>query len=124
MFQDKYSPLPVMTPVDPIDREIAYMPTKAPYDPRWMLAGRPNPSRLVFFTFLFWIKLKTIGLIIIMMSISTVLCLFLHMAYYFCFSNDVVYSLFFFFPVNTINKILIAIYLLEVEWYVFQLLLL
>lgn len=29
---------------DPIDREIAYLPTKAPYDPRWMLDGRPMPN--------------------------------------------------------------------------------
>jgi len=29
---------------DSIDREIEFMPTKAPYDPRWMLAGRPHPD--------------------------------------------------------------------------------
>lgn len=28
---------------DPIDREIGYVPTKAPYDPRWMLEGRHSP---------------------------------------------------------------------------------
>lgn len=43
--KDKVSPLPILTPVDPIDREVVYMPTKAPYDPRWMLEGRPNPSK-------------------------------------------------------------------------------
>lgn len=42
--QDKLSPVPFIKSVDPIDREIDYMPTKAPYDPRWMLAGRQNPS--------------------------------------------------------------------------------
>ncbi|XP_073990346.1 acetyl-CoA carboxylase isoform X3 [Rhodnius prolixus] len=42
--KDKVSPLPILTPVDPIDREVVYMPTKAPYDPRWMLEGRPNPN--------------------------------------------------------------------------------
>ncbi|XP_014612049.1 PREDICTED: acetyl-CoA carboxylase isoform X3 [Polistes canadensis] len=33
------SPLP-----DPINREITYVPTKAPYDPRWMLEGRYLPN--------------------------------------------------------------------------------
>lgn len=42
--KDKISPLPVIKPADPVDREVGYMPTKAPYDPRWMLAGRPNPN--------------------------------------------------------------------------------
>ncbi|CAH1397030.1 unnamed protein product [Nezara viridula] len=44
MPKDKYSPLPIIKPSDPVEREIAYMPTKAPYDPRWMLGGRPNPN--------------------------------------------------------------------------------
>ncbi|KAK9507907.1 hypothetical protein O3M35_007669 [Rhynocoris fuscipes] len=42
--KDKMAPLPIMPPVDPIEREVVYMPTKAPYDPRWMLEGRPNPN--------------------------------------------------------------------------------
>ncbi|PNF15149.1 hypothetical protein B7P43_G14819 [Cryptotermes secundus] len=42
--KDKLSPVPFIKSVDPIDREIDYMPTKAPYDPRWMLAGRQNPN--------------------------------------------------------------------------------
>uniref|UniRef100_A0A8C7UBM4 acetyl-CoA carboxylase n=1 Tax=Oncorhynchus mykiss TaxID=8022 RepID=A0A8C7UBM4_ONCMY len=29
---------------DPIDRLVEFMPTKAPYDPRWMLAGRPGQT--------------------------------------------------------------------------------
>lgn len=33
-----------MPTTDPVDREIEFVPTKAPYDPRWMLAGRPHPS--------------------------------------------------------------------------------
>lgn len=33
------SPLP-----DPINRDITYVPTKAPYDPRWMLEGRCSPN--------------------------------------------------------------------------------
>ncbi|KAM9292310.1 acetyl-CoA carboxylase 1-like [Gastrophryne carolinensis] len=36
------SPVPILTPKDPIDRHIDFVPTKAPYDPRWMLAGRPQ----------------------------------------------------------------------------------
>ncbi|XP_052899542.1 acetyl-CoA carboxylase [Anopheles moucheti] len=36
--------LPIVSPSDPIDRMIDFTPTKAPYDPRWMLAGRYNPS--------------------------------------------------------------------------------
>lgn len=36
--------MPFIKPVDPVDREVGYMPTKAPYDPRWMLAGRQSPS--------------------------------------------------------------------------------
>lgn len=44
MPQDKHSPVPVISPSDPIDRHIEFIPTKAPYDPRWMLAGRPHPT--------------------------------------------------------------------------------
>lgn len=38
----KGAPLPILpAPLpDPVDREIAYVPTKAAYDPRWMLEGR------------------------------------------------------------------------------------
>ncbi|XP_035827708.1 acetyl-CoA carboxylase isoform X2 [Aplysia californica] len=32
--------LPVLEPLDPIERNIDFVPTKAPYDPRWMLAGK------------------------------------------------------------------------------------
>ncbi|TKS78771.1 Acetyl-CoA carboxylase 2 [Collichthys lucidus] len=44
MPKNKYSPVPVVSTTDPVDREIEYTPTKAPYDPRWMLAGRPHPT--------------------------------------------------------------------------------
>jgi len=30
--------------LDPVDREVEFYPPKAPYDPRWMLAGRQNPE--------------------------------------------------------------------------------
>nr|XP_014349107.1 PREDICTED: acetyl-CoA carboxylase 2 isoform X1 [Latimeria chalumnae]XP_014349108.1 PREDICTED: acetyl-CoA carboxylase 2 isoform X1 [Latimeria chalumnae]XP_014349109.1 PREDICTED: acetyl-CoA carboxylase 2 isoform X1 [Latimeria chalumnae] len=43
MSKDKHSPLPVIVSEDPIEREIDFIPTKTPYDPRWMLAGRPHP---------------------------------------------------------------------------------
>lgn len=33
-------PLPVVSITDPVERDIVFMPTKSPYDPRWMLAGR------------------------------------------------------------------------------------
>ncbi|KMQ93420.1 acetyl- carboxylase [Lasius niger] len=39
--RNKGASLPILLPItDPIDREIAYMPTKTAYDPRWMLEGR------------------------------------------------------------------------------------
>ncbi|XP_074869913.1 acetyl-CoA carboxylase 1 [Carettochelys insculpta] len=39
------SPVPTLSSKDPIDRVIEFVPTKTPYDPRWMLAGRPNPTQ-------------------------------------------------------------------------------
>ncbi|CAL8308411.1 unnamed protein product [Gadus morhua 'NCC'] len=38
------SPGPILSAKDPIDRLIEFIPTKAPYDPRWMLSGRPSQS--------------------------------------------------------------------------------
>ncbi|XP_038146021.1 acetyl-CoA carboxylase isoform X2 [Cyprinodon tularosa] len=43
MPKNNQSPVPVIATSDPVDREIEFVPTKAPYDPRWMLAGRPHP---------------------------------------------------------------------------------
>ncbi|XP_064618157.1 acetyl-CoA carboxylase-like isoform X2 [Liolophura sinensis] len=40
-------PLAMLKIHDPVDREIDFTPTKAPYDPRWMLAGRPHPDKPV-----------------------------------------------------------------------------
>ncbi|XP_006870497.1 PREDICTED: acetyl-CoA carboxylase 2 [Chrysochloris asiatica] len=45
MPKDNHSPVPIITPTDPIDREIEFYPSRAPYDPRWMLAGRPHPTQ-------------------------------------------------------------------------------
>ncbi|CAH1163265.1 unnamed protein product [Phaedon cochleariae] len=42
--KDKLSPVPIIKPVDPINREVTFTPTKTPYDPRWMLEGRQSPS--------------------------------------------------------------------------------
>ncbi|ESP03134.1 hypothetical protein LOTGIDRAFT_199489 [Lottia gigantea] len=36
--------VPIMEPTDCIDREIEFVPTKSPYDVRWMLAGRKLPD--------------------------------------------------------------------------------
>ncbi|GAA6069509.1 acetyl-CoA carboxylase 1 isoform X1, partial [Tachysurus ichikawai] len=38
------SPVPLLAAKDPIDRLVEFIPTKAPYDPRWMLAGRPSQN--------------------------------------------------------------------------------
>ncbi|XP_059573388.1 acetyl-CoA carboxylase 1 isoform X3 [Alligator mississippiensis] len=38
-------PVPILSAKDPIDRTIEFVPTKTPYDPRWMLAGRPHPTQ-------------------------------------------------------------------------------
>lgn len=43
--KDKNSLLPILKSVDPIEREVEFMPTKTPYDPRFMLEGRPSPSK-------------------------------------------------------------------------------
>ncbi|XP_067163412.1 acetyl-CoA carboxylase 2 [Apteryx mantelli] len=44
MPKDNRSPVPVTAISDPIEREIDFVPSKVPYDPRWMLAGRPHPT--------------------------------------------------------------------------------
>ncbi|XP_067328125.1 acetyl-CoA carboxylase 1 isoform X5 [Anolis sagrei] len=45
MPKSVFSPVPMLTAKDPIDRIIEFSPTKTPYDPRWMLAGRPHPTQ-------------------------------------------------------------------------------
>ncbi|XP_030647474.1 acetyl-CoA carboxylase 2 [Chanos chanos] len=44
MPKNKHSPAPIIAPTDPVEREIEFIPTKAPYDPRWLLCGRPHPA--------------------------------------------------------------------------------
>lgn len=38
----RFSPLPILEPLDSVEREVTFSPTPSPYDPRWMLAGREN----------------------------------------------------------------------------------
>ncbi|XP_065833896.1 acetyl-CoA carboxylase-like isoform X2 [Oscarella lobularis] len=40
----KGAPLPCLLTGDPVDREINFAPSKASYDPRWMLEGRQDPN--------------------------------------------------------------------------------
>ena len=43
--KDKYSPPPIIdSPVDSPERDVEFMPTKTPYDPRHMLAGTVGPD--------------------------------------------------------------------------------
>ncbi|XP_050313932.1 acetyl-CoA carboxylase isoform X2 [Anthonomus grandis grandis] len=44
MPKDKMSPVPMLKPSDPIERDVDFTPTKTPYDPRWMLEGRDSPN--------------------------------------------------------------------------------
>ncbi|XP_071847877.1 acetyl-CoA carboxylase-like isoform X3 [Apostichopus japonicus] len=44
MPKTQESPLPCMPTLDPVEREIEFQPTKTPYDPRHMLAGRLYPE--------------------------------------------------------------------------------
>ncbi|XP_043924452.1 acetyl-CoA carboxylase 2 [Protopterus annectens] len=44
MPKDNHSPVPIIKAEDPIDREIDCVPSKAPYDCRAMLSGRPHPG--------------------------------------------------------------------------------
>ncbi|XP_034934564.1 acetyl-CoA carboxylase isoform X3 [Chelonus insularis] len=46
--KNKGGPLPIISPVDQIDREISYVPTKTPYDPRWMLEGKSTGDPAVW----------------------------------------------------------------------------
>ncbi|KAB5522663.1 hypothetical protein PHYPO_G00162050 [Pangasianodon hypophthalmus] len=44
MPKNTSSPVPLLAAKDPIDRPVEFVPTKAPYDPRWMLAGKANQN--------------------------------------------------------------------------------
>ena len=34
----------MLHPIDPVDRDVEFMPTRNPFDPRWMLMGRVSPN--------------------------------------------------------------------------------
>ncbi|XP_076323761.1 acetyl-CoA carboxylase-like [Tachypleus tridentatus] len=38
------SELPILEPVDPVERDVVYTPTKVAYDPVWLLAGKESTS--------------------------------------------------------------------------------
>ncbi|KAK2176007.1 hypothetical protein NP493_691g01001 [Ridgeia piscesae] len=44
MPKHRDGPLPIVEPLDPVERDIEFMPTKAPYDPRCMLQGCYDPD--------------------------------------------------------------------------------
>ena len=37
-------PLPIIEPLDPIERDVVFTPTPSPYDPRWFITGRESPQ--------------------------------------------------------------------------------
>ena len=43
-LQHRDGPLPMVEPLDPVERDIEFIPTKAPYDPRCMLQGCYDPD--------------------------------------------------------------------------------
>ncbi|XP_059157454.1 acetyl-CoA carboxylase-like isoform X2 [Physella acuta] len=43
----KGGPLPILQPLDPVDRLIEFHPTRTAYDPRWMLAGRRENGKFM-----------------------------------------------------------------------------
>ncbi|XP_029189065.2 LOW QUALITY PROTEIN: acetyl-CoA carboxylase-like [Acropora millepora] len=38
-------PLPIIKPKDPVDREVEFVPPKAPHDPRHFICGAPHPDK-------------------------------------------------------------------------------
>lgn len=65
--------MPILNAKDSIDRQVEFVPTKAPYDPRWMLAGRPSQSEFLvwdimkqnyffsFFVVIYYVFLVVVG---------------------------------------------------------------
>ncbi|XP_012671358.2 acetyl-CoA carboxylase isoform X2 [Clupea harengus] len=45
MPKNKSATPPVLPPTDSVEREVDFTPTKVPYDPRWLLCGRPHPTQ-------------------------------------------------------------------------------
>jgi len=44
LYQVRDGPQAISTCSDPVDRDVEFTPTRSPYDPRWMLAGRSHPD--------------------------------------------------------------------------------
>eukprot|EP00930_Biecheleria_cincta_P026761 TRINITY_DN18824_c0_g1_i1.p1 TRINITY_DN18824_c0_g1~~TRINITY_DN18824_c0_g1_i1.p1 ORF type:complete len:2162 (-),score=504.14 TRINITY_DN18824_c0_g1_i1:27-6512(-) len=42
--KDSFSSPPILEPTDPVDRDVTFVPTKRPYDPRHMIAGTTTPE--------------------------------------------------------------------------------
>lgn len=40
----RFAPLPIIEPLDPVDRDVLYTPPNAPHDPRWLIKGREAPN--------------------------------------------------------------------------------
>lgn len=44
-LQCRGAELPIIESLDPVDRDVVFIPTRLPYDPRYLLAGRESPSK-------------------------------------------------------------------------------
>lgn len=40
----RFAPLPVIEPLDPIDRDVLFMPPNCPFDPRWLINGKEGQN--------------------------------------------------------------------------------
>lgn len=40
----RFAPLPIIEPLDPVDRDILYTPPNSPHDPRWLINGKEAPN--------------------------------------------------------------------------------
>lgn len=40
----RFAPLPVIEPLDPVDRDVLYSPPNSPHDPRWLINGKEAPN--------------------------------------------------------------------------------
>uniref|UniRef100_A0A6G1S971 Acetyl-CoA carboxylase n=1 Tax=Aceria tosichella TaxID=561515 RepID=A0A6G1S971_9ACAR len=40
----RFAPLPLIEPLDPVDRDVLFVPPNSPHDPRWLINGREAPN--------------------------------------------------------------------------------
>lgn len=40
----RFAPLPLIEPLDPIDRDVLFMPPNCPFDPRWLINGKEGQN--------------------------------------------------------------------------------